>query len=99
MVEHLISLPKPFSSRDAKDWFQRFKICTTASGWKEEDQAINLPTLLEEAQAIWLELMAEQQKDHSVTKTDIQKAHGIRIARRILPQEAEAWQTNPCICS
>jgi len=70
MVERHISLPKPFLSGEAKDWFQRFEICVTANGWKEEDQAIKLPTLLEgEAR---LELMAKQQKNYSVTKREIQ---------------------------
>ena len=69
MAERHISLPKPFSSGDAKDWFLRFEICAKANGWKEEDQAVKLPTLLEgEALAIWLELTPEQQKDYSVTK-------------------------------
>ena len=75
MAERHISLPKPFSSGDVKDWFQRFEICATANGWKEEDQAIKLPTLLEgEALAIWLELTADQQKDYTVSKREIQNA-------------------------
>jgi len=69
MAECHISLPKAFLSGDAKDWFQRFKICKTANGWKEEDQVVRLPTLLEgEALAIWLELTPEQQEDYSVKK-------------------------------
>ena len=73
MVERHISLPKPFSSGDAKDWFQRFEICSAANGWKAEDQAIKLPTLLEgEALAIWLELTEEQRKDYEIAKKEIQ---------------------------
>ena len=73
MAEWHISLPKPFSSEDAKDWFQRFEICSAANGWKAEDQAIKLPTLLEvEALAIWLELTTEQQKDYETTKKEMQ---------------------------
>ena len=44
-----------------------------ANGWKVEDQANKLPTLLKwEALAIWLELTAEQEKDHETTKKKIQ---------------------------
>ena len=73
MAERHISLLKPFSSGDAKDWFQRFEICSAANGWKVKDQAIKLPTLLEgKALAIWFELTLEQQKDYETAKKDIQ---------------------------
>ena len=53
MAEHYISLPKPFSSGDIKDWFQRFEICARANGWEAATKATRLPTLLErEALAI-----------------------------------------------
>ena len=47
MAERHISLPKPFASGDAKDWFQTFEIYLAANGWKAEDQAIKLQILLE----------------------------------------------------
>jgi len=73
MAERHISLPKPFSSGDARDWFQRFEICSAANRWKAEDQAIKLLTLLEgEALAIWLELTSKQQKDYETAKKEIQ---------------------------
>ena len=72
MVERHISLPKPFSSGDAKDWFQRFEICSAANGWKAEDQAVKLPTLLKgEVLAIWLELNEEQRKNYETAKSKI----------------------------
>ena len=73
MAERHISLSKPFSSGDGKDWFQRFEICSVANGWKVEDKAIKLPTLLEgEALAVWLELTLEQHMDYETAKKEIQ---------------------------
>ena len=42
-----ISVPKPFSSGDAAEWFQRFDVCSVANDWKDEVKAVKLPTLLE----------------------------------------------------
>ena len=47
MAERHISLPKPFSGGDVKDWFQRFEICARANGWEAATKATRLPTLLE----------------------------------------------------
>ena len=75
MAERHISLPKPFSGGDVKDWFQRFEICARANGWEAATKATRLPTLLEgEALAIWLELSNEQQEDYKVAKEEIEKA-------------------------
>ena len=75
MAECHISLPKPFSGGDFKDWFQRFEICARANGWEAAIKAARLPTLLEgEASAIWLELSNEQQGDYKVAKEGIKKA-------------------------
>ena len=75
MAKRHISLPKPFSSGDVEDWFQRFDICAQANGWKAGTKAKKLPTLLEgEALAVWLELTREQQDDYAVTKKALEKA-------------------------
>ena len=75
MADRHISLPKPFSSGDIRDWFQRFEICAKANGWEAAAKATRLPTLLEgEALAIWLELSTEQQGDYGVAKEEIEKA-------------------------
>ena len=59
-----ISIPKPFSEGNTREWFQRFKICCRANGWSDEVKALKLPTLLEgEALAVWLKLTEEEQKD------------------------------------
>ena len=72
MAEKHISLPKPFASGDAKEWFQRFEICCNANRWNNDTKAVKLPTLLEgEAIAVWLELTAEQQADYAVAKERI----------------------------
>ena len=56
-----VSVPKPFSDGDAREWFQRFEICCSANWWNNELKALKLPTLLEgEALAVWLELSEEQ---------------------------------------
>ena len=70
-----VSLPKPFSTGDAVEWFQRYKICSHANSWDDADKtALKLPTLLEgEALAVWLELM-EEQKDYNGTKKKIIEA-------------------------
>lgn len=75
MAERHVSLPRPFSSGDVKDWFQRFDICARANGWDAEAKAKKLPTLLEgEALAVWLELTSEQQEDYDETKKLMEKA-------------------------
>ena len=75
MAERHISVPKPFSSGDVKDWFQRFDICARAYGWEAGTKAKKLPTLLEgEALAVWLELTSEQQEDYGVAKKAMEKA-------------------------
>ena len=75
MADRHISLPKPFSNGDVKDWFQRYEICAKANGWNAAAKATRLPTLLEgEALAIWLKLSGEQQEDYGVAKGEIEKA-------------------------
>ena len=62
MAERHVSIPKPFSTGDITEWFQRFEICCRANGWNNEAKAVKLPTLLEgEAIAVWLELSEEEQ--------------------------------------
>ena len=64
-----ISLPKPFSSGDVSEWFRRFEICSKANKWKEDTQALKLPTLLEgEALAVWLELSEAEQANVEIAK-------------------------------
>ena len=72
MAERHVSVPKPFASGDANEWFQRFDICSRANSWNNATKALKLPTLLEgEALAIWLELTAEEQSDYDATKEKI----------------------------
>ena len=69
MAEKHISIPKPFSSGDIGEWFQRFEICCKANSWDDAKKALKLPTLLEgEGLAVWLELSEEDQADYKVTK-------------------------------
>ena len=64
MAERLVSIPKPFSTADTTEWFQRFEICCKADGWNDETKAIKMSTLLErEALAVWLELSEQEQGD------------------------------------
>ena len=75
MATSHVSLPKPFSTGDAVEWFQRYEICSRANSWDDDKKALKLPTLLEgEALAIWLELTEEEQKDYNVTKKKIIEA-------------------------
>ena len=80
MTERLISLPKPFSSGDVQEWFQRYDICCRANGWNAAAQIIKLPTLLEgEALAIWLELTEEEQTNYGIAK--------IKLISTMIPME------------
>ena len=64
-----ISLPKPFTTGDAVEWFQWFGLCSCANDWNNAKKALKLPTLLEgEALAIWVELTDNEQKDYPITK-------------------------------
>ena len=55
-----MSLPKPFVSGDAHDWFKWFDICCRANGWDAVTKALKLPTLLEgEALAVWSDMEEE----------------------------------------
>ena len=64
-----ISLPKPFSTGDAVEWFQQFEICSWANKCNDTKKPLKLPTLLEgEALAVWVGLTDDKQKDHTVTK-------------------------------
>ena len=75
MAERHVSLPKPFSSGDIKEWFQRFEICARANGWDAAVNSKKLPTLLKgDALAVWLELTDDQQKDYAVTKKAMEEA-------------------------
>ena len=70
-----ISVPKPFASGDATEWFQRFEICCRANKWDDAVKAVKLPTLLEgEALAVWLELGEEEQSDYATAKKEISAA-------------------------
>ena len=72
MAERHISLPKPFTTGDTHEWFQRFEICCRANGWNQAAHVLKLPTLLEgEALAIWLELSEEEQKDYATAEEKI----------------------------
>ena len=64
-----VSLPKPFSTGDAVEWFQRFEICSRANEWNDAKKTLKLPTLLEVA--VWIELTDDEQKDYAVTKKKI----------------------------
>ena len=55
-----VSIPKPFSSGDVVEWFQRFDLYSDANNWEDEVKAVKMPTLLEgEALAAWLDLAEE----------------------------------------
>lgn len=47
MMEHYISVPKLFASRDVTEWFQRYDICCRVNEWNSETMALTLPMLLE----------------------------------------------------
>ena len=39
-----VSIPKPFSSGDVVEWFQRFNLCSDANKWEDEVKAVKMPT-------------------------------------------------------
>ncbi|KAL5503414.1 hypothetical protein EMCRGX_G010362 [Ephydatia muelleri] len=64
-----VSIPKPFASGDAGEWFKRFEICCKANAWDEKAKVLKLPTLLEgEALATWMELSEDEQGDYGAAK-------------------------------
>ena len=74
MAERHISIPKPFSTGDVTEWFQRFEICCAANTWSDEVKAVKLPMLLEgEALAVWLELGDDDKKDYKKAKEHLLK--------------------------
>ena len=80
MAERHVSIPKPFSTGDITEWFQRFEICFRANGWNDEAKAVKLPTLLEgEAIAVWLELSEEEQAEYKTAKK--------LLCKRLMPME------------
>ena len=70
-----ISIPKTFSSGDADEWFSRFEICSKANDWNAATKATKLPTLLEEALAVWLELTEEDKEDYSKAKKRLKTSY------------------------
>lgn len=75
-----VSIPKSFSSGDAREWFQKFEICSDANGWDGAKKAKKLPTLLEgEALAAWMELTEEEKRDFGVVKE--------KLIRKLAPLE------------
>ena len=89
-----ISLPKPFSSGNAVEWFQHYEICSCANSWENDKKALKLPTLLEgKALAIWLELAEEEQKDYNGTKKRI--IEGIMPMRFVSLQDFHQWPLLP----
>lgn len=80
MAERHVSIPKPFSTGDITEWFQRFEICCRANSWNDEAKAVKLPTVLEgEALAVWLELSEEEQGDYKTAKK--------LLCKKIMPME------------
>lgn len=67
------SIPKPFTSGDAREWFQRYEICYTANRWENATNLrhANFRCSWKEALAVWLELSEEQQGDYSIAKGEI----------------------------
>ena len=64
-----VSIPKSFASGDAREWFQKFEICSEANGWDTAKKAKKLPTLLEgKALAAWMELSNREKSNYGVTK-------------------------------
>ena len=75
MVDRHVSVPKPFASGDATEWFKRFDICSTANNWNNATKVLKLPTLLEgEALAIWLELGEREHSDYGTARSRILEA-------------------------
>ena len=64
-----VSIPKPFASGDAGEWFKRFEIRCKANAWDETVKVLKLPTLLEgEALVTWMELSEDEQGDYGAAK-------------------------------
>ncbi|KAL5481615.1 hypothetical protein EMCRGX_G021810 [Ephydatia muelleri] len=79
-----VSIPKPFASGDAGEWFKRFEICCKANAWDEKAKVLKLPTLLEgEALATWMELSEDEQGDYGAAKQ--------KMIERMVPASFVSW--------
>ena len=66
------SIPKPFSSGDVVEWFQRFDLCSDANKWEDEVKAVKMPKLMEgEALAAWLDLAEESKEDYATANKQL----------------------------
>ena len=103
MVDSHVSVPKPFASGDATEWFKRFDICSTANNWNNATKALKLPTLLEgEALAIWLELGEREHSDYGTARSRILEAMtpmGFVYPRRLPQPQAAPLGSTICLCA
>ena len=73
-----VSIPKPFSSGDAREWFLKFKICAEANGWDGNKKAKKLPTLFEgEALLVAWMVLTEDKKKYCCSKDNANQETGI----------------------
>ena len=87
MADRYISTPRVFSSGDIEEWLQRYEICASANGWKEEERVLRTPTLLEkEALFVYLDLTEEY---YGAVKTALLNAFQPPEARFVFLHEFE----------
>ena len=96
MAERFISVPRIFGSGDIEEWLQRYEICAAANGWKEEEKALRLPTLLDkEAFAVYMEFHEELKKDFRGIKEALLKYFRPPESRFIVLHEFESRKNLP----
>ena len=73
----LLSVPEAFSDGDFGLWLQKFELCLTANGWKEDEMLKCLPTLLSGKAFAVFERLGEDKKESFKTLLEsIKEAFG-----------------------
>ena len=53
MAERYTSVPRVFGNGNIEKWLLRLEICASANGWKEDEKALRIPTILEKEAFTW----------------------------------------------
>jgi hypothetical protein len=74
---YLLSVPETFSDGDFGLWLQKFELCSTANGWKEDEMLKRLLTLLSGKAFVVFERFGDDKKeDFKVLIAAIKEAFG-----------------------
>ena len=100
MAKWYVSLPRPFSSGDVKDWFQQFDICIRANGWDVETEVKKLlPSWRGSSCGLARTNLWATQKTMMKQKLMEKTIMPMTFVRRVSPQEALTWWGYLPVCT